>query len=74
MSFVCLNVHTHIQKFFKSYVIGICVTVQNPNNAIGILDAKVISIGTNILKRTAEAVDANLFSFMAEEYSDNVVS
>jgi hypothetical protein len=26
------------------------------------------------LKRTAEAVDANLFSFMAEEYSDNVVS
>lgn len=50
------------------------VTVQNPNNTIGLLDAKVISIGTSVLKRTAEAVNANLFSFTAEEYSDNIVS
>jgi hypothetical protein len=55
-------------------VICICVAVQNPNNAIGLLDAKVISIGSNVLKRTAEAVDANLFSFTAEEYCDNIVS
>lgn len=48
--------------------------VQNPNNTIGLLDAKVISIGTNVLKRTAEAVDANLFSFTAEEYCDNIIS
>jgi hypothetical protein len=41
---------------------------------IGLLDAKVISIGASVLKRTAEAVNANLFSFTAEEYCDNIVS
>jgi hypothetical protein len=48
--------------------------VQNPNSTIGLLDAKVISIGTGVLKRTAEAVNANLLSFTAEEYCDNIVS
>jgi hypothetical protein len=55
-------------------MICVRVTVQIPNNTIGLLDAKVISIGTNVLKRNAESVDANLFSFTAEEYCDNIVS
>jgi hypothetical protein len=55
-------------------VVCIYVTVQTPDNKIGLLDAKVISIGSNILKRTVEATDTNLFSFKAEECIDNIVS
>jgi hypothetical protein len=54
------------------YVIVVHVAVKKPDDAV--IDAKVLNVSSSVLKRTAEAIDTNLFSFETEEYCKNIVS